>query len=353
MLAPSRHSDGLTWASDGSMLPASAGILDDKSVTGAAIRGKSLALKILGCNVSILHGEQIGLIIALVLAGDLGQNDLVMILTDHLNSVRLINDSQTNVSQSSRLCYMNGRSYYRWILSLISRSRATVSYTAGHSDESTVEARLNEEADLLATSSQKIYKELLYAPIPSFFMNDFTIHSEADGWIESNVMHFIDALLARKTAKALGIGHDLRMSTWAHDPGPPPDFPYIKAVSAHSAAIQLYARSGQLAMADVLYRRGKKDSDLCCLGCDATGDMHHIFVYCIALPKFGPEPRFEPEPSGLNTKFGSSSGSGSGSRKFLENRFGLNRTSEPLATGEHTFPLFSTIFLQFFSSKLL
>jgi hypothetical protein len=73
----------------------------------------------------------------------------------------------------------------------------------------------------------------------------------------------------------------------------------------------------------------------------------------IALPKFGPEPQFEPEPSGPNAKFGLSSGSGSGSRKFLENRFGLNRTSELFATGEPTFPLFRTFFLQIFSSKLL
>lgn len=124
-------------------------------------------------------------------------------------------------------------------------------------------------------------------------MNDYTIYSETDGWIESNVMHFIDFLLARKTAKALGIGHDLRMSTWAHDPGAPPDFPYTKAVSAHSAAVQLYARSGQLATADVLYRRGKRDSDLCCLGCDATGDMHHIFVYCRQYERWRDDARRE------------------------------------------------------------
>lgn len=214
-LAPSRYSDGLTWASDGSMLPASAGILDDKSVTGAATGRKSLAMKIPGHNISILHGEQVGLIIALVLAGDLVQNDLVTILTDHLNSVRLIDDSQTNISQVPRLRYMNGRSYYRWILSLINRSRVAVTYIAGHSDQSTLEARMNGEVDLLATTSQKVYAELLYAPIPSFFMNDFTIYSETDGWIELNAMHFIDILLACKTAMALGIGHDLRMSTWA------------------------------------------------------------------------------------------------------------------------------------------
>ena len=277
---PSKHSDGVTWASDGSMLPASAGILDDKSVTGAATGDKSLALKIPGRNISILHGEQMGLIIALFLALDLVKNDLVTILTDHLNSVRLINDSQTNVSQVPRLRYMNGRSYYRWILSLVNRNRVAITYTEGHSNTVTLEAKLNDEADFLATSCQKILTELSYAPTPSFFMNDYTLFSTTDGWIESNTSHFIDSLLARKAAMSLGMVHDLRMSTWAHDPGPLPDFPYTKAVSAHSAAVQLYARSGQLATAEVLYKRGKRDSDLCCLGCDATGDMHHIFVHC-------------------------------------------------------------------------
>ena len=123
--------------------------------------------------------------------------------------VRLIDDSQTNISQVPHLRYMNGRSYYHWTLSLIDHSQVAVTYTAGHSDQSTLEARMNGEADLHATTSQKVYAELLYMPIPSFFMNDFTIYSETDRWIEFNVMHFVNILLARKTAMALGIGHDL------------------------------------------------------------------------------------------------------------------------------------------------
>jgi len=70
------------------------------------------------------------------------------------------------------------------------------------------------------------------------------------------------------------------MSMWAHDPGPPPDFPYTKAVSAHLATVQLYARSGQLVTEDILYRRGKRSDDLCSFGCGVMGDMHHIFVNC-------------------------------------------------------------------------
>jgi hypothetical protein len=283
---PSRYSDDLTWASDGSMIPAAAGILDSKSVTGAATGRKSMVLKVPGRNVSILHGEQIGLIISLILAGNDVADDLVTVLTDHLNSVRLIDDSRTSVSQVPRLRYMNGRSYYRWILSLVSRRRVAINYTAGHSGGSSLEAKMNDEADFLATSSQKFVSELSQSPIPSFFMNDYTLHSELDGWIESNTMHFIEILLARKSASTLGIGHDLRMSTWAHDPGPPPDFPYTKAVSAHSAAVQLYARSGQLATEDVLYRRGKRKDDLCSFGCEVTGNMHHIFVNCMQYSRW-------------------------------------------------------------------
>jgi len=178
------------------MVLAAAGILDSKSVTGAATGRKSLVLRVPGCNISILHGEQVGLIISLILAGNYVTEDIVTVLTDHLNSVRLIDDSRTSVSQVPRLCYMNGRSYYWWILSLVNRRRVTINYTAGHSGGSSLEARMNDEVDFLATSSQKLVSKLSQSPIPTFFMNDYTLYSERDGWIESNTMHFIEILLA-------------------------------------------------------------------------------------------------------------------------------------------------------------
>ena len=54
---PCQAMDGKTWASDGSMTPASATIIDDKSMTGAATGTRSLIMRIPGHNVSILHGE--------------------------------------------------------------------------------------------------------------------------------------------------------------------------------------------------------------------------------------------------------------------------------------------------------
>ena len=172
---PSKYSDDLTWVSDGSMVLATVGILDSKSVTRAATGRKSLVLRVPGRNISILQGELVGLIISLILAGNYVTEDIMTVLTDHLNSVRLIDDSWTSVSQIPQLRYMNGRSYYWWILSLVNCRHITINYTASHSGGSSLEARMNNEADFLVTSSQKLISELSQSPILTFFMNDYTL----------------------------------------------------------------------------------------------------------------------------------------------------------------------------------
>ena len=116
-----------TWATDGSMIPASSTISDLKHVTAVATGPATLVLRVTHRNASILQGEQLGLIIALVLAQSPSQ-----IYTDHLNSTMLIDDSSTAVNQERRLRSMNGRSYYRWILDLLTRKAATITYTKAH-----------------------------------------------------------------------------------------------------------------------------------------------------------------------------------------------------------------------------
>ncbi|KAJ7714957.1 hypothetical protein B0H14DRAFT_3171374 [Mycena olivaceomarginata] len=87
----------------------------------------------------------------------------------------------------------------------------------------------------------------------------------------------------------LAIGNRMRMLTWVHDTTPPPDYPYTRAVSAHSAVIQLYARSGQLPTAETLESRAKLDSCMCRLGCLAVESMHHIFVDCTLFAEWREE----------------------------------------------------------------
>jgi hypothetical protein len=104
---PSKATDGKTWASDGSMIPSSASVIDNKLIMGAAMGESTLVMRVPGHNISILHGEQLGLIIVLVLSehSNVAHRRL---LTDHLNSVQLIKDSITAISQTPRLRYMNG-----------------------------------------------------------------------------------------------------------------------------------------------------------------------------------------------------------------------------------------------------
>ena len=58
--------NGHTWASDGSMVPASAGLDQNCSVTAALTGPKTVVICLNGCNLSIIHGEHIGMIWSLL-----------------------------------------------------------------------------------------------------------------------------------------------------------------------------------------------------------------------------------------------------------------------------------------------
>ena len=163
----------------------------------------------------------------------------------------------------------------------------------GHSTKATVEVKLNDKADFYAPSFQRFFKDLLQAPISTFFMNEFTFFDQSDRWIESNISAYTEARMAQCSANKLGTGPFLRMLTWAHDKHPPPDFPYTQATSAHSAAVQLYARSGQLPTADLLFARNKLPGKECRLGCHEDESMWHIFVKCAVYQQWRQDAHFQ------------------------------------------------------------
>jgi len=264
-----------TWATDGSMIPAASGISDKKFITAAATGPETLILQVKGRNASILQGEQMGLLAALVLAESPPQ-----IYTDHMNSTTLIDDSRTALNQERRLRTMNGRSYYRWILDLASRKSATITYTKAHTNDASLSASLNREADHYASSAQKVISSIPIAPVPTFFMDPYTFHRETDGYIESNLRHFIDHFTAKQTADRLALMPKHRMATWLYDSNPPPPWIYTKASSAYTALVQLYARSGQLATASGMCQKKALTSPKCRFGCPNTETPHHIFVTC-------------------------------------------------------------------------
>jgi hypothetical protein len=129
-LQPSPTAGGMEiWGTDGSMIPASASLNESRHVTAAATGPLTLVVQLKGRNLSILHGELMGHIIALVLRRNEGPTPLFY--SDHLNSVNLIDDIRTRACEDSRLRGMNGRAYYRWILELAREGPAIMTYTHG------------------------------------------------------------------------------------------------------------------------------------------------------------------------------------------------------------------------------
>src|SRR3984957_2464880 len=108
-------------------------------------------------------------------------------------------------------------------------------------------------------------------------MDEYTFYRPIDGWIESHIRTFIDYFLTKAASEELAIGHGYRMATRLYDKRTPP------TSSAYTALIQLYARSGQLPMAEGMVQKGQSKDNRCRVGCKAVEDMHHIFVAYPAL----------------------------------------------------------------------
>jgi hypothetical protein len=201
------------------MVPAYAGTMDNKMMTAALTGPITMAMKLNGQNCNILHGEVFGLIMGHLLSIPGHDNHLY---TDHLNSVRFLQDTHTSLDPEKVLRYRNGRSYLRWLNALSKETPIRVDYTKGHSKNDTIDSKLNHEADHFAVNAQKVIPSIPSAPTPTFTMNDFTYFWTLDGWIESNIHIFIDQLLIQKAAKALSLGHHQRMATWLyHKPNTP------------------------------------------------------------------------------------------------------------------------------------
>ncbi|KAJ4499753.1 hypothetical protein C8R41DRAFT_729585, partial [Lentinula lateritia] len=255
---PSPHiqTEQQIWASDGSMIPASAGLLDKRSVTTSLTGPTTLVAQVSGISAFITHGELAGITAALILAKD-SNNSIAVLHTDSLYCVRTIREG---LAQSDPGAMANIRRYN------------------AHTEDTSLPSLLNSEADHYATSAQKLVHRIPSFPIPTFHMDEFTPYSSSHGWTESNLRVYTETVMLEKSLHELR--NNVRMAKWLYEPRPPSEFPYTRAYSAYSAAIQLYARSGQLAVADTLFSRGKIDEPYCRFGCRALEDPHHLFVEC-------------------------------------------------------------------------
>ncbi|KAJ7214410.1 hypothetical protein GGX14DRAFT_542172 [Mycena pura] len=72
------------WGTDGSMIPASASLCESRRGRNAAVTGPStLVVQLQGRNLSILHGELMGHVLALVLCRNIDQTVVPTLYSDH------------------------------------------------------------------------------------------------------------------------------------------------------------------------------------------------------------------------------------------------------------------------------
>jgi hypothetical protein len=165
---------GFNWASDGSMIPAASGIGDPKSVATALTGPSTLVLRIPGRNICILYGELMGIIAGLLMASHGTRSNTLH--TDHLNSVRFIQDLRTKMGSETTLRSTNARSYYHWIADLATHNHTVVVHVKSHTNEEGIGSQLNAEADHYASRAQNAKHVIPIAPTSTFTMDNYTFH---------------------------------------------------------------------------------------------------------------------------------------------------------------------------------
>jgi hypothetical protein len=211
------------WATDGSMRTTTSA-LPQTRVTAATTGPKTVVLKLADQSHNILHGKVMALTSACILMDRCDTEQTVY--TDHLNTVRFIDDARSKVDQSNRIRKMNGRSYYRWLLELLENRNVTLKYTKSHTGGADKGSKLNGEADLLATEGQNHFDRIPPAPTPTFKLDNFSLHQNQLGWIESNALVAIEQTIAKQTAQDLAFGHRYRLATWLYSSISNPEYPY-------------------------------------------------------------------------------------------------------------------------------
>lgn len=121
---------------------------------------------------------------------------------------------------------MNACLYYCWLLAIFKNHSASIKYTKGHANNDTLPTVLNIAADQYAVNAQSDINTL-YAPIPSFFIDNYTLYNSTNGWIKSNTRYYVEHRLALNTAHELEYSTGLRLQCLIYDLESPPKFPYL------------------------------------------------------------------------------------------------------------------------------
>ena len=273
-LTDARATPRTLWATDGSYTA------PDLTSTSAVVGPLTFAMTITDREPGVLHAEVFALVAAFVCIAQ-SRTPNASILSDHLNSVYLINDIRTHSLPSYFWSQKNARSLYRWLARLaLSHPDVRVAHVKAHTRRRGLPAFLNSVADSVAKSARVFPFHSPPAPDTSFVLDEFAVQDRDGIWIESNLAKYVEDALSVITF------HSTPAFANAHllDPNPPPPYSYERAFSAYSARTQLLARSSQLPSAARLYSRRLRNSASCRMHCGwSWEDEHHLFVDCPAF----------------------------------------------------------------------
>ncbi|KAL7277685.1 hypothetical protein ACG7TL_008617 [Trametes sanguinea] len=237
---------------------------------------------------SSLHGEVFGLIAACLLHLHAPTTQTPTLYTDHLNSVRFVNNRILRPPNALHPpSFTPASALYNWLLDILSRSASspTITYTPAHTNSSTTPALANAYVDALASSphAHSFVSPPLSISLPTFSLPDYALHSSRFGYVESGIYDTLASLFFTNLLSLESLRPNTTLFRDLYNAHPPPAHPYTRASSAYSAAVQLYARSRQLDTALTRYTRLGDISPFCRAGCDAVETAHHIFVECPAF----------------------------------------------------------------------
>lgn len=210
------------------------------------------------------------------------------IVTDHLNSARLIQNAMASAPAQHAWSSLPARALYRWLLDVLQHHYRPprIEYTRAHTGSSTPESIVNDIVDRLASSSQHHTIRPPPMPVPTFSLDDFSLFSTYDSYIDSDILTYITSCSSHDTLSDPSFRPAQAMCLPLYDTRVPPEHPYTRASSSFSAVVQLYARSSQLDTALTRHKRFGDTSPYCTFGCPDVETTHHIFIDCPTFKQY-------------------------------------------------------------------
>ncbi|KAH7904153.1 hypothetical protein BJ138DRAFT_1186025, partial [Hygrophoropsis aurantiaca] len=187
---------GFPSACDASSLPANVSLNQSRSVTIASLsENHSLVCSLTNHRLSatILLGEVYALLITALLSFSSPHSEPQVIVSDHLNTVNIINQAFAHPPSAHSWNTLPARSLYRWLL-VILQDMATppqIIHAKAHTTSRDPNSIVNDAADSYATKSQTQHIIPPPLPVPTFSLDEFAFFHPSYSYIEQNISSFI------------------------------------------------------------------------------------------------------------------------------------------------------------------